>query len=67
MSALTVKNVKVLRDDLTGTSRGYGFVEMSSLQESTQLLETLHRLNNPREVDGKAVVVSYAKNTFSTV
>lgn len=67
VSALTVKNIKVIRDDLTGTSRGYGFVEMASLQQSTQLLETLHKLNHPLEVDGKAVLVSFAKNTFSTV
>jgi len=67
VSALPIKNVKVIRDDLTATSRGYGFVEMNSLQEGTQLLETLHKLNNPLEVDGKAVIVSYAKNTFSTV
>ncbi|ELT96555.1 hypothetical protein CAPTEDRAFT_227192 [Capitella teleta] len=67
ISALQVKNVKVLRDDLTGTSRGYGFVELGSLQESTQVLATLHRLNHPFEIDGKAVVVSFAKNTYSTV
>jgi len=39
---------------------------MNSIQDSTSLLETINRLQ-PFEVDGKAVLVSYAKNTFSTV
>jgi len=66
VTALAVKNIQVIRDELTGTSRGYGFVEMSSIQDSSNLLETLHNLQ-PFEVDGKAIIVSYAKNTFSTV
>ena len=66
VTALTVKNMKVIRDEVTNTSRSFGFIEMNSIQDSTSLLETINRLQ-PFEVDGKAVLVSYAKNTFSTV
>ena len=67
VTALPTKNVRVMKDILTNTSKGYAFVEMNSLQESQQLLDTIHNLMFPFEIDGKAVVVSYAKNTFTTV
>lgn len=67
LSGIPVKNAKVLRDELTGTSRGFGFTEFNTLAESSQMLELLQNLPTPFEVDGKAIIVSYAKNTFSTV
>lgn len=67
VTALPTKNVKVMKDALTNTSKGYAFVEMPSLQESQQLLDTIHNLLFPFDIDGKAVVVSYAKNTYSTM
>ncbi len=67
ITSLKVKNIKVLRDELTGTSRGFGFGEMASIHESTQLLDIIKGMSGPLEVDGKGVMVSYAKNTFSTV
>ena len=66
VTTLQVKNMKVIRDDLTGTSRSFGFAEMNSIQESTELLDAIQALKHPFEVDGKAVMVSYAKNTFTT-
>lgn len=62
-----LKNIRIIRDELTNTSRGYGFVEMNTVMESTQLLETITQLHPPFEVDGKQILVSFAKNTFSTV
>ncbi|KAL5014288.1 hypothetical protein ScPMuIL_008558 [Solemya velum] len=68
VSALTeLKNLKIIRDEITNTSRGYGFVELNSVMESTQLLETMNSLCPPFEVDGKQIIISFAKNTFSTV
>ena len=64
---LPVKNIKVIRDDLTGTSQGFGFLEMNSLADSTAVLDVIKNQGSALEVDGKAVLVSYAKNTFSTV
>ncbi|KAK3592311.1 hypothetical protein CHS0354_030647 [Potamilus streckersoni] len=67
VTSVTVKNVRVIRDTVTGTSQGYGFIELNSVLESTQMLETLLGMNPPFEVDGKQILVSFAKNTFTTV
>ena len=48
-------------------SKSYAFLEMESIAHSTQLLEQIARLRYPFEVDGKAVMLSYAKYTFTTV
>jgi len=63
---MPLKNVRVVHDRLTGTSSGYAFVELHSLKESQDLLQYLESLPTPLEVDGKALIVNYAKNTFST-
>ena len=63
---MPLKNVRVIRDQLTGTSSGFAFVELNSLRESQDLLTYLERLPTPLEVDGKALIVNYAKNTFTT-
>ncbi|XP_060079203.1 RNA-binding protein 5-like isoform X1 [Ylistrum balloti] len=67
ITSSVMKNCQVLRDELTNTSRGYGFLELASVMESQQLLDTLTQLHPPFEVDGKQILVSFAKNTFSTV
>lgn len=67
ITALPIKNVCVIKDELTSTSKGYAFLEMNSLRESSQLLEMLAHRSTPLEVDGKAILVSYAKNTYTTV
>ena len=67
VSAIPVKNIKIIKDSLTGTSRGYGVAEFNSIQEATQVQQTMQNLDGPFEVDGKALIVSYAKNTFTTM
>jgi len=62
---LPVKNIKIIRDDVTNTSRGYAFAEMNSIKDSSYFLEFVNA-NGPFEVDGKAIMVSFAKNTFTT-
>ena len=37
------------------------------LQDSGKLMDGISKLHGPFEVDGKAIIVNYAKNTFSTV
>ena len=66
LTSLPLKNVRVVRDHLTGTSSGFAFVELHSLKESQDLLQYLEQLPTPLEVDGKALIVNYAKNTFTT-
>jgi len=67
ITATPMKNVRVIRDELTNTSRGYGFLELNTVAESTLLLDTLTQLQSAFEVDGKQIMVHFAKNTFSTV
>jgi RNA recognition motif-containing protein len=66
LTSMPLKNIRVIRDRLTGASNGYAFVELNSLKESQDLLEYLENLPTPLEVDGKALLVAYAKNTFTT-
>lgn len=67
ITALTIKNINVVRNHRTGISRGYAFVEMNSAEDGYKLLETIGRLQSPLEVDGKAILATYAKNTYSTL
>lgn len=69
MGAVTdikTKNVCVIRNHLTGLSRGYALVECNNIRDSILILDTIRNLESPFEVDGKAIIVSYAKNTYST-
>ena len=53
-----VLSAKVVSDRRSGRSRGFGFVEMNSEQEAEQAIETL----NKKEVHGRQINVSFAKN-----
>lgn len=66
LTSMPLKNVRVIHDRLTGSSSGFAFVELHSLKESQDLLQYLESLPTPLEVDGKALIVNYAKNTFTT-
>ena len=61
------KNVYVVCNPLTGLSRGYAVVECSSIRESAMLLDTINNSGSSFEVDGKAIIVSFCKNTYSTL
>jgi RNA recognition motif-containing protein len=41
----TVKSVKIITDKNTGKSKGFGFVEMSTMDEANAAIEKLHDLN----------------------
>jgi len=64
---IPLKSVCVMRNPDTRMSLGYAFVELHSLRDSGALLDTLSRLSYALDIDGKAVIVAYARNTFSTV
>lgn len=57
-----VTSAKIIKDNVTGRSRGFGFVEMSSDDEANQAIKEL----NGAEVDGKQLTVNEArpKKTF---
>lgn len=53
----TVTSAHIMMDKMTGRSRGFGFVEMSSDEEALKAIE----LTNGAEVDGRAIVVNIAR------
>jgi RNA recognition motif-containing protein len=53
----TVVSANVVTDQFSGQSRGFGFVEMSTVEEATQAAATL----NGRELDGRQLRVEVAK------
>ncbi len=53
----TVESAKVIIDRVSGRSRGFGFVEMSSDEEAQKAVDEL----NGKEIDGRAIVVNEAR------
>jgi len=52
-----VVSAMVIKDKMTGRSRGFGFVEMAADEAAMSAIETL----NGKEVDGRTLVVNEAK------
>jgi len=53
----TVSSAKVIKDNFSGRSRGFGFVEMANDEEALKAIEEL----NNAEFDGKVITVSEAR------
>jgi len=53
----TVESANVISDKLTGQSRGFGFVEMSSSSEAQKAIESL----NGTQIEGRTLTVNEAK------
>jgi RNA recognition motif-containing protein len=53
----TVESARVITDRLTGQSRGFGFVEMSTAEEAKKAIGALHET----QLDGRTLTVNEAK------
>ncbi len=53
----TVVSASVIMDRMSGRSKGFGFVEMSSDEEAAKVIEAL----NGKDLDGRTVRVSEAR------
>lgn len=53
----TVESAVIITDKISGRSKGFGFVEMSSEEEAKKAIETL----NEKEIDGRNITVSEAR------
>jgi RNA recognition motif-containing protein len=53
----TVESATIIIDKMTGRSKGFGFVEMSSDEEAQKAIETL----NGKELDGRNITVNEAR------
>lgn len=56
-AAGTVESVNIVTDKMSGRSRGFGFVEMSSEDEAKKAIDEL----NGKELDGRALIVAEAR------
>ncbi|CAN8006629.1 unnamed protein product [Ixodes pacificus] len=56
-----IKSLKVARDPATGTSRGFCYVELHTVAEAAQLDDLLLNLGGQFYVDGRQVLVAYAR------
>ena len=53
----TVESATIIIDKISGRSKGFGFVEMSSDEEAQKAIETL----NGKELDGRNLTVNEAR------
>lgn len=53
----TVESATIISDRMSGRSKGFGFVEMSTEEEAKQVVEAL----NGKEIDGRKWIVSEAR------
>lgn len=53
----TVESATIIIDKISGRSKGFGFVEMSSDEEAQKAIETL----NGKELDGRNITVNEAR------
>ncbi len=53
----TVESAAIIMDRMSGRSKGFGFVEMSSDEEAQQAIEAL----NGKDTDGRKIIVNEAR------
>ncbi len=53
----TVESVDIIMDRMTGQSKGFGFVEMSTDEEAQKAIE----MYDGQEIDGRSVTVNEAR------
>jgi len=53
----TVESAIIIKDKMSGRSKGFGFVEMSTDEEAQKAIETL----NGKELDGRTLTVNEAR------
>uniref|UniRef100_A0A3Q2QZY8 RNA binding motif protein 10 n=2 Tax=Fundulus heteroclitus TaxID=8078 RepID=A0A3Q2QZY8_FUNHE len=62
-ATLSASNVRLIKDKHTHLNRGFAFLQLSTIVEASQLLQILQALQPPLSIDGKAIVVEFAKGS----
>lgn len=53
----TVESATIIKDKISGRSKGFGFVEMSSEEDAKKAIEMF----NEKELDGRNIIVNEAR------
>ncbi|KAL3064329.1 hypothetical protein OYC64_000585 [Pagothenia borchgrevinki] len=62
-ATLSPSNVRLIKDKHTHLNRGFAFLQLSTIVEASQLLQILQALQPALSIDGKAIVVEFAKGS----
>ncbi|XP_061651956.1 RNA-binding protein 10 isoform X1 [Phyllopteryx taeniolatus] len=62
-ATLSPSNIRLIKDKHTHLNRGFAFLQLSTIVEASQLLQILQALKQPLSVDGKVIVVEFAKGS----
>ncbi|KAF3696945.1 RNA-binding protein 10 [Channa argus] len=62
-ATLSPSNVRLIKDKHTHLNRGFAFLQLSTIVEASQLLQILQALQPPLCIDGKSIVVEFAKGS----
>uniref|UniRef100_A0A4W6EWT7 RNA binding motif protein 10 n=1 Tax=Lates calcarifer TaxID=8187 RepID=A0A4W6EWT7_LATCA len=62
-ATLSPSNIRLIKDKHTHLNRGFAFLQLSTIVEASQLLQILQALQPALSIDGKAIVVEYAKGS----
>ncbi|KAJ8404650.1 hypothetical protein AAFF_G00335130 [Aldrovandia affinis] len=62
-ATLSPSNVRLIKDKQTQLNRGFAFLQLSTIVEASQLLQILQALQPPLTIDGKIIVVEFAKGS----
>ncbi|TKS77664.1 RNA-binding protein 10 G patch domain-containing protein 9 [Collichthys lucidus] len=62
-ATLSPSNVRLIKDKHTHLNRGFAFLQLSTIVEASQLLQILQALQPSLSIDGKTIVVEFAKGS----
>nr|XP_046252043.1 RNA-binding protein 10 isoform X2 [Scatophagus argus] len=62
-ATLSPSNVRLIKDKHTHLNRGFAFLQLSTIVEASQLLQILQALQPALSIDGKTIVVEFAKGS----
>ncbi|CAH8857778.1 unnamed protein product [Trichobilharzia szidati] len=67
IAEVKVRQCHVMRDEVTHGSRCFAFAELPTVADAYKVMDIVNKEFKLFEVGGKAITVSYAKNTFNTI
>ncbi|KAJ0036734.1 hypothetical protein NQD34_005411, partial [Periophthalmus magnuspinnatus] len=62
-ATLSPSNVRLIKDKHTNLNRGFAFLQLSTIVEASQLLQILQTQLPSLSIDGKTIVVEFAKGS----